>query len=160
MRRSASRFTARIRMAAAVGAALAAALAGVAAGVVAGPARAGSVPPGAIATRPFGQNLKAQPKTVLLLNGDRMVIDGASSEVELAGGGFSAAVTELRLAGREYAIPDVALPFLAHGLDLSLFDVAALPGGRTLGLRISYSGATPSSGWSSPSACPPWSPST
>jgi hypothetical protein len=126
-------------MAAVVGAALAAALAG----VVAGPARAGSVTPGAIATRPFGQNLKAQPKTILLLNGDRVVVDGASCDFELAGGGFSAAVTELRLAGRDYAIPDVALPFLGHGLDLSLFDVAALPGGRTLPLRISYSGATP-----------------
>ena len=55
MRRSARRFTARIRMAAVVGAALAAALAG----VVAGPARAASVTPGAVATRPFGQNLKA-----------------------------------------------------------------------------------------------------
>lgn len=139
MRNSAGRFTARIRIATAVGAALAATLAG----VVAGPARAASVTPGGQATRPFGHNLKAAAKTVLLLNGDRMVVDGTSLDLDLAGAGFSGAVTELRLGGREYAVPDVALPFLGHGLDLSLFDVATLPGGRTLPVRISYRGATP-----------------
>ncbi len=150
MRHSARRLTARIRIATAVGAALAAALAGVIASSAAaaplapaGHPTAASVTRAAIATRPFGQNLKAPAKTILLLNGDRMIIDGKSSDFELAGGGFPAAVTELRLAGREYAIPDAALPFLGHGLDLSLFDVAALPGGRTLPLRITYSGATP-----------------
>ena len=72
-----------------------------------------------------------------------MIIDGKSTDFELAGRGFAAAVTELRLAGREYAVPDVALPFLGHGLDLSLFDIAARPGGDTLAVRITDSGAVP-----------------
>jgi hypothetical protein len=155
VRHSAWRFTSRIRIAAAAGAALAAALVGIvsspavaaqgaaAHAAAASPAQATSVPRDAIATGPFGQNQKAQPKSILLLNGDRMIIDGKSSNFELAGSGFAAAVTELRLAGREYAVPDVALPFLGHGLDLSLFDIAALPAGGTLGVRITYSGAAP-----------------
>jgi hypothetical protein len=70
-------------------------------------------------------------------------MNGKSFSVALAGSGFSAALTELRIAGRQYAIPDVALPYLGHGLDLSLFDVAAQPGGATLPVRITYSGRTP-----------------
>jgi hypothetical protein len=150
VRHSAWRFTARIRIAAAAGAALATALVGFVASPAvaaqaptASPVQATSGPDHALATGPFGPDQKAQPKTILLLNGDRMIIDGKSTDFELAGGGFAAAVTELRLAGREYAVPDVALPFLGHGLDLSLFDIAALPGGGTLSLRITYSGAVP-----------------
>jgi hypothetical protein len=150
VRYSAWQFTARIRIAAAAGAALAAALVG----VVASPAVAAPAATPAAHTvlahtaspaRPASgaREATARPKTLLLLNGDRMIIDGKSTNFELAGSGFAAAVTELRLAGRQYAVPDVALPFLAHGLDLSLFDVAAQPGGSTLGLRITYSGAVP-----------------
>jgi hypothetical protein len=150
VRYSAWQFTARIRIAAAAGAALAAALAGVVTSpAVAAPA---ATPPAhtvqahaASPARPASgtRDATARPKTILLLNGDRMIIDGKSTNFELAGSGFGAAVTELRLAGRQYAVPDVALPFLAHGLDLSLFDVAAQPGGDTLGLRITYSRAVP-----------------
>src|SRR5580700_8449614 len=150
VRHPAWRFTARIRITAAAGAALAAALVGIVAAptvaaqvTAASQGQATSVPRNAIATGPFGQAKEAQPKTILLLNGDRMIIDGKSTDFELAGSGFAAAVTELRLAGREYVVPDVALPFLGHGLDLSLFDTAALPGGGTLGVRITYSGAVP-----------------
>ena len=144
MRHSAWQFTAGIRIAAATGAALAAALAGVVASpAVAAPRahveRAATASP----ARPASAIAKTARKTILLLNGDRMIIDGKSTNFELAGSGFAAAVTELRLAGRQYAVPDVALPFLAHGLDLSLFDIAALPGGGTLPLRITYSGAAP-----------------
>jgi hypothetical protein len=35
-------------------------------------------------------------------------------------------LTALRLGGQEYAIPQAALPYLGRGLDLSLFNVAAL----------------------------------
>ncbi len=86
---------------------------------------------------------QASAKTILLLNGDRMVVSGKTTNVSLAGGGFASAVTKLRLAGRQYAVPDVALPFLGRGLDLSLFDIAARPGGSTLPVRISYSGRAP-----------------
>src|SRR6185437_15995142 len=82
-------------------------------------------------------------KSLLLINGDRLLINGRSTAVSPAGHGFSAALTELRIAGRQYAIPDVALPYLGRGLDLSLFDVAAQPGGATLPVRITYSGRTP-----------------
>jgi hypothetical protein len=98
---------------------------------------------GAVVSGTSGRVAKARQKSILLLNGDQMIIEGKSTNFRLAGGGFDAAVTELRLAGREYAVPDVALPFLGHGLDLSLFNIAALPSGDTLSLRISYSGATP-----------------
>jgi len=101
-----------------------------------------SVATAAKTTASFGIN-KTAPKTILLLNGDRLVINGKSTAIALAGSGFNAGVTELRLSGREYVIPDVALPFLGRGLDLSLFDIAAQPGGPTLSVRVSYSGAAP-----------------
>jgi hypothetical protein len=55
---------------------------------------------------------------------------------------------EVRIAGQAYAIPDIALPFLGRGLDLSLFDVAALrqitvKGETALPVRIAYSGRAP-----------------
>ena len=143
MRPSARQWNARIRIAAA-----AAALAAAVTGVVASPAvatpssAAGQArPAGAVHQASIVQ--KAQPKSILLLNGDRLIIDGTSTAIKLAGSGFAAAVTELRLAGHQYAVPDAALPFLGHGLDLSLFDTAARPGGSTLAVRIAYSGAVP-----------------
>ena len=146
------RFITRIRMAVVMAAALAGVAGGLAAWAVAAPASqasttaAGSVTAGTVAgaktTASFGIN-KAAAKTILLLNGDRLVVTGKSTAIALAGGGFNAALTELRLSGREYVIPDVALPFLGHGLDLSLFDIAAQPGGSTLNLRVSYTGKTP-----------------
>ena len=146
MRPSAWQFNARIRIAAAA-AALAAAVTGiVAAPSVAAPSSAAGPARPASAVHPANAvhlANKAQPKSILLLNGDRLIIDGTSTDVKLAGSGFAAAVTELRLAGRQYAVPDAALPFLGHGLDLSLFDTAARPGGSTLAVRITYSGAVP-----------------
>jgi hypothetical protein len=108
-------------------------------GATAGPATAAG---SAKAARSSGIN-QSPDKSILLINGDRLVVSGKSTAVSLAGTGFSGAITELRMAGRQYAIPDVALPFLGHGLDLSLFDVAAQPGGATLPVRITYSGRTP-----------------
>ena len=55
-------------------------------------------------------------------------------------------VTGLRLAGRSFEIPADALPYLGHGLDPSLFDLAALRrlehDGR-LPVRVSYQGQVP-----------------
>jgi hypothetical protein len=136
----------RVRISVAIGAVLAAIGGVLAASAVAAPASARSAvagnAPAAKATHSFGIN-QSHDKTILLINGDRLVVSGKSTAVSLAGTGFSAAITELRMAGRQYAIPDVALPFLGHGLDLSLFDVAAQPGGATLPVRITYSGRTP-----------------
>ncbi len=105
-------------------------------------ARGASVPGTAESTHPFAIS-KTKSKTILLLNGDRAVVAGKIISFALAGGGFAASVTELRMGGRQYAVPDAALPFLGHGLDLSLFDVAALPGGATLPVRIGYGGRAP-----------------
>ncbi len=131
----------RVRILIAVCAALAAI-----GGVLAAPAFAGgsAAAPAATASlsSPISQSGHAN-KSVLLINGDRLLINGKSTAVSLAGSGFSAALTELRIAGRQYAVPDVALPYLGRGLDLSLFDVAAQPGGATLPVRITYSGRTP-----------------
>ena len=94
MRYSARRLTARIRIAAATGAALAAAVTGlVASPAVAAQVRAASTVPAAN-TVPAARPVPARPKTILLLNGDRMIIDGKSTDFELAGRGFAAAVTE------------------------------------------------------------------
>jgi len=132
--------------------ATAAALAGVAGGMAASAfgapaAEAGSAGRAGVAaaaktTASFGIS-KTAPKTILLLNGDRLVVNGKSTAFTLAGSGFTAGLTELRLSGREYVIPDVALPYLGHGLDLSLFDIATQPGGATLNVRISYTGSAP-----------------
>jgi hypothetical protein len=93
-------------------------------------------------TGPFGIN-KTFSKTVLLINGDRLTVTGGRVAVTFAGHGFAAAVTELRVGGHRYLVPDAALAYLGRGLDLSLFDVAALPGGGRLPVRISYAGRAP-----------------
>jgi hypothetical protein len=141
--------TARVRILIAVCAALAAI-----SGVLAAPAFAGGSAPGSGApasgaagsvtalSSPINQSGHAS-KSLLLINGDRLLINGKSTAVSLAGSGFPAALTELRIAGRHYVIPDVALPYLGRSLDLSLFDVAAQPGGATLPVWISYRGRTP-----------------
>jgi hypothetical protein len=93
-------------------------------------------------TRTFGIS-KNDSKTELLINGDRLTVSGKRVLVAMAGNGFAAAMTELRLGGQFYAIPDAAVPFLGRGLDLSLFDVAALPGNGRLPVQITYSGREP-----------------
>jgi hypothetical protein len=135
VRYSAGRFNLRIRIAVAAGIALSAVVAVPIVGTIASPAAAAPVS--------AGVKKESVSKSILLMNGDRLVVAGTSTNVELAGSGFAAAVTELRLSGRDYAVPDVALPFLGRGLDLSLFDIAAQPGGATLPLRITYSGRVP-----------------
>jgi hypothetical protein len=55
-------------------------------------------------------------------------------------------ITGLNLAGRSFEIPADALPYLGHGLDPSLFDLAALRrlehGGR-LPVQVTYQGQVP-----------------
>jgi hypothetical protein len=144
------RFARHWRLTAATGAALAAI-----GGILSAPAAGASAPAAAgaagtaTATHSFGINQKqARQKSILLINGDRLVLNGKSAQVALAGGGFSAALMELRIGGREYDIPDAALPYLGRGLDLSLFNVAALPqatvnGQAVLPVRIAFTGRTP-----------------
>jgi Subtilase family len=90
-----------------------------------------------------GARVGSVSKTELLINGDVLTVTGKQAEVAMAGTGLAAAVTEVRLDGRLYAIPVAALPFLGRGLDLSLFDTSALPGGGRLPVRVTYLGGVP-----------------
>ncbi len=103
-------------------------------------------PVAAAAARQAAATGREQSRSELLINGDRLeVIGGKARDVAVvpAGTGFAASLTELRLAGKAYAIPDAALSYLGRGLDISLFDVKALPGNDTLPVRVAYRGAAP-----------------
>ncbi|MFD8495668.1 hypothetical protein [Amycolatopsis sp. NPDC059657] len=70
--------------------------------------------------------------TVLLVTGDRVVIhtspDGTEfTEVRPAvDKGIARSFVHLKLGGKSFEIPAIALPYLGNGLDMSLFDVHAL----------------------------------
>jgi hypothetical protein len=69
---------------------------------------------------------------LILVDGDQVQVGyspaGVASAVVLpaAGTGPATSLAKLRIGGRGFVIPMKAVPFLGHGLDLSLFDVAAL----------------------------------
>jgi hypothetical protein len=78
----------------------------------------------------------ARSRVVLLINGVRVLASrstGARGTAVLlpAGGGNS--LIGISLAGKSYLIPPQAMPYLGRGLDLSLFDVAALVGRERAG---------------------------
>ncbi|HEV2378095.1 MAG TPA: hypothetical protein VGS19_38765 [Streptosporangiaceae bacterium] len=84
------------------------------------------------------------PRTVLLINGDSVSVPaGGQGAIAPAGSGLAGSVVNLGLAGRTYAIPAAALPYVGRGLDLSLFGVRLLAeraaGGR-LPVQISDEG--------------------
>jgi hypothetical protein len=84
-----------------------------------------------------------------LVNGDRVLASSAPAGPRIAvvwpaaGTGPTTSVAELRADGQGFVIPVTALPYLGHGLDLSLFDVGALQqaeqGGR-LPVTLRYHG--------------------
>jgi hypothetical protein len=83
----------------------------------------------------------AVPRQLALINGDRL----AGGVVLPAHRGAGALLT-LRANGTTYVIPAVAVPYLGHGLDPSLFDVAALQRAERAGrlpVRVSYRGRRP-----------------
>jgi hypothetical protein len=87
-----------------------------------------------------------------LVTGDRVVASSSPTGPQTvavwpaAGTGQATSVAELRAGGQGFVIPEVALPYLGHGLDLSLFDVSALAqaeqGGR-LPVTLHYRGRLP-----------------
>jgi hypothetical protein len=92
------------------------------------------------------------PGMVRLITGQGFV-GGAGGDLAGAGGaggagGAPGSLVTMSRAGRSYAIPAAALPYLGHGLDPSLFDVRALQraeganGGR-LPVNVRYSGGRP-----------------
>jgi hypothetical protein len=125
-------------------AALSVSLAASAAAAVAQAADRVPATPGAA---PAASTALAAPLT--LVNGDRVLASSAPAGPRTAvvwpapGTGPAASVAELRLAGQGFVIPLTALPYLGHGLDLSLFDVGALlraeQGGR-LPVSLHYHG--------------------
>jgi len=97
---------------------------------------------GAVASPPGARPL-------LLIDGTRLTIvprpAGQPSVIMLPRAAFTPMIN-LNSAGRHTVIPADALPFVGRGLDLSLFDLAALRqlerGGR-LPVRVSYTGRRP-----------------
>jgi hypothetical protein len=114
---------------------------------------------------------------LLLLNGDRAVVSSAQGGPVAAairpapGTTLARSLLKARLGGHSYLIPMAALPYLGHGLDVSLFDVAALrkaeSGGRlpvslrfrahlpTLpGVTVTHTGAGVAQGFLTASSAP------
>jgi hypothetical protein len=76
-------------------------------------------PVAAAAARQAAATGREQPRSELLINGDRLEVTGGKAKdvaVVPAGSGFASSVLDLRFAGKTYTVPDAALPFLGRGL--------------------------------------------
>jgi hypothetical protein len=125
-----------------------------------------AVPAGAVATRaPGARAVRAAPavpaspatasgppRTVLLITGARLVtgLAGGARALGLlpgAGGRLASAMLSLGLGRTAFEIPQVALPYLGHGLAPGLFELSSLlraeTGGR-LPVTVDYRGRAPS----------------
>lgn len=85
-------------------------------------------------------------RQVLMLNGDRLLVRHAAhgALTTLRPARFGDAVLTLHLAGADYQIPVDALPYIGHGLDPSLFNLALLERAESAGrlpVRLSFAGA-------------------
>ena len=85
-------------------------------------------------------------RQLLMLNGDRLLVRSAhgGALVTLLPAPFGDAVIALRVARGRYQIPVDALPYIGHGLDLSLFNLALLERAESAGrlpVRLSFTGA-------------------
>ena len=85
-------------------------------------------------------------RQVLMLNGDRLLVrpGAGASLTTLLPAPFGKAVLTLHLAGATYQIPVDALPYIGHGLDPSLFNLALLERAESAGrlpVRLSFAGA-------------------
>jgi hypothetical protein len=91
---------------------------------------------------------RASARTVVLINGDRiMAWAGRRSVAEIPpGSGLGGSLLTLAAGGVTYEIPVAAVPFLGRGLDPSLFSVGGLlreeRGGR-VPVRVAYRGHRP-----------------
>jgi hypothetical protein len=92
-------------------------------------------------------------RTVTLINGDRVAVTVtrsaalAGAAVRAAGGGINRALVRLNLAGKDYAVPADALPYLNRGLSPGLFELNSLVrlrSGARLPVQVGYRGAVPS----------------
>jgi hypothetical protein len=149
----------RFRQAAApvrVAVAMVAVAAGAGAAAPAGPAAMSrGIPAPAIAASRAahaGSATAAADRTVLLINGDRLMLGpggGARAAGLLPGGGgrLAWAMLTLGLGRTAFEIPQTALPYLGRGLDPDLFQLSSLlraeTGGR-LPVTVGYRGRVPS----------------
>jgi hypothetical protein len=116
-----------------------------------GAASAASAPAG-VAPAQAARPGPAASQGVLLINGDRLLPGpaGAGSPgrlVPVAGQSLAAAVFGFGAGRERYLIPQVALPYLGHGLDLSLFRLDWLRSAEVDGrlpLTVSYRQREPS----------------
>jgi hypothetical protein len=132
------------RATALVAAALCGLLAASAAGAV---AQAGDRVPATQGAAPTAST--ALGAALTLVDGDRVLASSSPAGQRTAvvwaapGTGPATSVAELRVGGQGFVVPLTALPYLGHGLDLSLFDVGALlraeQGGR-LPVTLHYHG--------------------
>jgi hypothetical protein len=87
--------------------------------------------------------------TGLLIAGDRVSAGRAPVVIETAGAGHAGPVVRLSFAGAQYVIPSDAVPYLGHGLDMSLFASDRARGSYGTGgmfvggMRVSLAGARP-----------------
>lgn len=106
-------------------------------------------------------------KTVLLINGDRVLIasgpsgQGTAAVIPAAPGGLTGSALGLDIADRAFEIPTAALPYLGRGLSPELFELNTLQrletGGR-LPVRVTYHRhlpALPGVSITAPAAAPP-----
>jgi hypothetical protein len=103
-----------------------------------------SAPAAAATLARFGPSAGAMQ--VLMLNGDRLFVrpvpGGALTALSPAP--FGQAVVTLHISGATYQIPLDALPYLGHGLDPSLFNLALLERAESAGrlpVRLTFSGS-------------------
>jgi hypothetical protein len=93
------------------------------------------------------------PRSVLLINGDRLIAAPAAADSRVLGivpaspGHPAGPMLALGLGHNAFEIPQVALPYLGHGLNPDLFSVGSLlrvgPDGR-LPVTVGYTGRVPS----------------
>ena len=114
----------------------------------------GAAPSGA-ATRPAPRvpaagAVSTRARTIVLLNGNRLVTGpaaGVPALVPSARSRLARPMLALDLGGQAYDIPQVALPYLGRGLDPDLFRMSSLLRAETtarLPVTVSYRGRVPS----------------
>jgi hypothetical protein len=113
----------------------------------------GAAAPGGAAARP-APHAPAKPaaRTIVLLNGDRLVFSQAGGTrppalLPGARGRLAGGMLALDPGGKAYDIPQVAFPYLGRGLDPDLFMVSSLRRAETAGrlpVTVSYRGRVPS----------------
>lgn len=116
----------------------------VSAALLAGATLLAAPPAGAITTSGTMSHLTTQGADAakLLLNGDRVVATSTRSAAVISmTSGLTGQLTTVTADKAVYEIPDIALPYLGRGLNLSLFDLAKLPDDGELPLTVSYQSA-------------------